>query len=131
MKVQDAGELKSPAYPTFFEQVILEGGRFAKRLEGFSQGRVEYDRSKVVDFRTRIMTDHADFIAHFLDSKERALIEKAMKTSEVWKVNRKIKLMMRRTALLILRRRHKPVLKVEKLTVSSIRFWQTMYYIRL
>ena len=84
-KAQESGQLKSLAWPTFFEHVALEGERFANRLERFSQGRVELDRSEVVSFWTRIMADHADFIAHLLDPEERALVEKAMKTGQAWR----------------------------------------------
>jgi hypothetical protein len=85
MKAQDDGRMRSLSYPTFFEHVALEGDRFAKRLEGFSRGRVEHDRSEVVNFWSRIMADHADFVAHLLDPKEKALIKTAMKTAETWR----------------------------------------------
>jgi Domain of unknown function (DUF2935) len=84
-KEQEAGRLKSLAWPTFFEHVALEGERFANRLEKFSQGRVEMDRSEVVNFWSRIMADHADFIAHLLDPEEKALVQKAMQTSTAWR----------------------------------------------
>lgn len=84
-KEQEAGRLKSLAWPTFFEHVALEGERFANRLEKFSQGRVEMDRSEVVNFWSRIMADHADFIAHLLDPEERALVQKAMQTAGAWR----------------------------------------------
>jgi len=84
-KDQKAGRLKSLAWPTFFEHVALEGERFAKRLEKFSRGKVEYDRREVMDFWTRIMADHADFIAHLLDPEEKALIQKAMQTAGTWR----------------------------------------------
>jgi hypothetical protein len=84
-KAQESGQLKSLAWPTFFEHVALEGERFANRLERFSAGRVEMDRSEVVSFWSRIMADHADFIAHLLDPKEKALIDKAMKASGAWR----------------------------------------------
>ena len=61
-----------------------------KRLGEFSKGKVELDRSEVVDFWSRIMAEHADFIAHLLDPEERMLIEKAMDTSKAWrKLDRK------------------------------------------
>ena len=84
-KEQKAGRLKSLAWPTFFEHVALEGERFANRLEKFSGGKVEYDRSEVVDFWSRIMADHADFVAHLLDPEEKALVQKAMQTAGVWR----------------------------------------------
>ena len=87
-KDQEAGRLKSLAWPTFFEHVALEGERFANRLEKFSQGRVEYDRGEVVGFWSRIMADHADFIAHLLDPEEKALVQKAMQTAGVWRASK-------------------------------------------
>jgi hypothetical protein len=84
-KAQESGQLKSLAWPTFFEHVALEGERFANRLEKFNGGKVELDRSEVVGFWSRIMADHADFIAHLLDPKEKALIQKAMQTSGAWR----------------------------------------------
>ena len=84
-KEQEAGRLKSLAWPTFFEHVALEGERFANRLEKFSQGRVEMDRGEVVGFWSRIMADHADFIAHLPDPEERALVQKAMQTAGAWR----------------------------------------------
>ena len=84
-KAQESGQLKSLAWPTFFEHVALEGERFADRLEKFSAGKVEMDRSEVVGFWSRIMADHADFIAHLLDPEEKALVQKAMQTSGTWR----------------------------------------------
>jgi hypothetical protein len=84
-KAQESGQLKSLAWPTFFEHVALEGERFANRLEKFSQGKVELDRSEVVDFWSRIMADHADFVAHLLDPEEKALIQKAMGAGTAWR----------------------------------------------
>jgi hypothetical protein len=87
-KDQKAGKLKSLAWPTFFEHVALEGERFANRLEKFSGGKVEYDRSEVVNFWSRIMADHADFIAHLLDPEEKALVQKAMQTADTWRASK-------------------------------------------
>jgi hypothetical protein len=84
-KAQESGQLKSLAWPTFFEHTYLEGERFAKRLEKFSGGKVELERNEVVDFWTRVMADHADFIAHLLDPQEKMLVEKAMKSSKAWR----------------------------------------------
>lgn len=84
-KEQESGRLKSLAWPTFFEHVALEGERFANRLEKFSQGTVELDRGEVVDFWSRIMADHADFVAHLLDPEERALIDKSRGAAASWR----------------------------------------------
>jgi hypothetical protein len=85
MKAQDTGQLRSLSYPTFFEHVALEGDRFAKRLEGFSRGNVQLDQGEVIRFWSRVMADHADFVAHLLDPKEKALIKLSMKTGEAWR----------------------------------------------
>ena len=84
-KAQESGQLKSLAWPTFFEHVALEGERFANRLERFSKGKVELDRGEVVSFWSRIMADHADFVAHLLDPEERALIEKSRAAGAAWR----------------------------------------------
>ncbi|HWS52917.1 MAG TPA: DUF2935 domain-containing protein [Pyrinomonadaceae bacterium] len=84
-KAQESGQLKSLAWPTFFEHVALEGERFANRLEKFSEGKVELERDEVVDFWSRIMADHADFVAHLLDPEERALIEKSRGAADAWR----------------------------------------------
>jgi hypothetical protein len=80
-KAQKAGQLKSLIYPTFLDHTAREAERFAKRIDQFSAGKVEYDRGEVVSFWSRIMAEHADFIAHLLDPEERTLIDKALATS--------------------------------------------------
>jgi hypothetical protein len=88
-EAQKAGKLKSLIYPTFFDHTYREADRFQKRLGEFSKGKVELDRSEVVEFWSRIMMEHADFVAHLLDPEERMLIEKAMKTSDAWREAKK------------------------------------------
>jgi hypothetical protein len=84
-RMQESGQLKSLAWPTFFEHVALEGERFAKRLDQFSAGNVGLERGEVLDFWSRIMADHADFVAHLLDPAEKALIQKAMDAATQWR----------------------------------------------
>ena len=84
-QMQKSGQMRSLAWPTFFEHTAHEGEHFAKRLEQFSRGNVGYDQSETIDFWTRIMGEHADFIAHLLDPEERMLVEKAMQSSKVWR----------------------------------------------
>jgi hypothetical protein len=82
--MQDAqadGRIRSLAWPTFFDHTALEAEYFVQRLTQLSRGNVELDRSELADFWTRIMFDHAAFIAHLLDPQEVKLIEKANKTA--------------------------------------------------
>jgi hypothetical protein len=81
---QAAGRLKSLVRPTFFEHTAREGDYFASRLARLSAGDVSMDPAKTADFWTLIMGEHAGFIAHLLDPTERALVEKAMRTSDAF-----------------------------------------------
>ena len=81
-KAQESGRLKSLVWPLFFEHTAREAERFGKRLERLSRGNVEIERAEAVKFWTRIMGEHADFIAHLLDPQEAKLIKKALETSD-------------------------------------------------
>jgi hypothetical protein len=81
---QTAGRLKSLVWPTFFDHTAREGDYFASRLERLSSGEVSMDQAKTAEFWTLIMGEHAGFIAHLLDPTERALVDKAMKTSDTF-----------------------------------------------
>jgi hypothetical protein len=83
-KAQESGRLKSLVWPLFFEHTAREADRFSRRLSDLSRGNVELDRREAVDFWTRIMGEHADFVAHLLDPEESALIEKALVTSKTF-----------------------------------------------
>jgi len=83
-KAQESGKLKSLVWPLFFDHTAREAERFGKRLEQISGGNVEIERGEAVKFWTRIMGEHADFIAHLLDPEEVKLIEKAMQTSDAF-----------------------------------------------
>ena len=80
-EAQTAGRLHSLVWPLFFEHTAREAERFVSRLDRFSRGETESDRSEVVQFWSLIMAEHADFIAHLLDPEERDLIRKAFDTS--------------------------------------------------
>ena len=82
---QASGRLQSLVWPTFFEHTAQEAERFTRRLERLSRGESALERSEVVDFWTRIMAEHADFIAHLLDPTERQLIDRAMRTSTAFR----------------------------------------------
>jgi hypothetical protein len=73
-EAQAKGKMRSLVWPEFFDHTALEAERFTKRLEQFSRGNAEFDRGEVVDFWSKIMEDHAEFIGHLLDHQEKALI---------------------------------------------------------
>jgi hypothetical protein len=74
---QASGQIRSFVWPLFFEHTAREGEHFIQRLTQLSGGDIEPDRNEVVEFWTRIMFDHARFIAHLLDPDEEALIAQA------------------------------------------------------
>jgi hypothetical protein len=78
---QVAGRLNSLVWPLFFEHTAREAERFVSRLEKFSRGQTEEDRTEVIDFWALIMAEHADFIAHLLDPEERQLVQQAFDSS--------------------------------------------------
>lgn len=82
---QAAGKLKSLVWPLFFEHTAREGERFAKRLDQFSRGDTSIDLKEATEFWTAVMGEHAGFIAHLLDPEERALVHKAMQTSDAFR----------------------------------------------
>lgn len=82
---QASGKLKSLVWPKFFEHTANEADRFTRRLDQFSKGDISMDMKEAAKFWTMIMGEHADFIAHLLDPEERALITKAMQTSDTFR----------------------------------------------
>jgi len=80
-QAQAKGKLRSLVWPDFFDHTALEAERFTKRLEQFSRGNAELDRAEVVDFWSKIMEDHAEFIAHLLDPQEKVLIAASRKSA--------------------------------------------------
>jgi hypothetical protein len=81
---QDGGEMHSLVWPSFFEHTADEADRFAKRLALYSRRQIEFERGEVVDFWSQAMSEHAAFIAHLLDPKERLLIDQARKLQEAF-----------------------------------------------
>lgn len=81
---QANGDLRSLAWPLFFEHTRHEAERWIRRLEIVAGGESEYDKSEVSRFWTNIMDEHARFVAHLLDPDEFELIETCMKTSRVF-----------------------------------------------
>jgi Domain of unknown function (DUF2935) len=76
-EAQASGQIRSFVWPLFFDHTAREGEHFIQRLTQLSGGDLEQDRNEVVEFWTRIMFDHARFIAHLLDPDEEALIAQA------------------------------------------------------
>ncbi len=82
---QEAGKLRSLVWPTFFEHTAREGERFAQRLDQYSRGDTSVNFREATEFWTATMGEHAGFIAHLLDPEERALVQKALQTSEAFR----------------------------------------------
>jgi hypothetical protein len=83
-EAQASGKIRSLVWPDFFDHTALEAERFTRRLSQFSTGRAELDRAEVVDFWSKIMEDHSEFIAHLLDPQEKALIAASRKSAELF-----------------------------------------------
>jgi len=84
-EAQVSGKLRSLVWPLFFEHTQREAERWVRRLETLAKGNSEFERSEVVDFWTKIMDEHARFVAHLLDPDEYELIEKVRNTSNVFR----------------------------------------------
>ena len=79
-RIEDAqrrGEVRSLIWPTFAAHVRAEAERFSGRLDQFARGDVSQNPEELVQFWTRIMEEHAAFVAHLLDPTEMALVEQA------------------------------------------------------
>jgi hypothetical protein len=83
-EAQAKGKMRSLVWPDFFDHTALEAERFTRRLELFSRGNAELDRAEVVEFWSKIMEDHAEFIAHLLDPQEKTLIAASRKSADLF-----------------------------------------------
>ena len=83
-EAQATGKIRSLVWHDFFEHTALEAERFVRRLQMLSRGNAELDRAEVVDFWSKIMEDHSEFIAHLLDPQEKTLIAAARKSADVF-----------------------------------------------
>jgi hypothetical protein len=83
-QAQATGKIRSLVWHDFFEHTALEAERFMRRLQTFSRGVAELDRGEVVDFWSKIMEDHSEFIAHLLDPQEKTLIAAARKSADLF-----------------------------------------------
>ena len=84
-QAQESGRMRSLVWPLFFDHTAREGERFARRLDRLSKGDADLDAAEVVEFWSRIMDEHLEFIAHLLDPQEDALIEKALSSSAAFR----------------------------------------------
>ena len=82
---QAAGRIRTLVFPLFFDHTAREAQRGAARLEKLATGDVSLNFTEVVDFWTTAMSDHAEFIAHYLDPQEQDLIGQALDSSAVFK----------------------------------------------
>jgi hypothetical protein len=82
---QRNGTLRSLVWPLFFDHTRHEAERWTRRLEQLGQGESELDRAEVAAFWNNIMDEHARFVAHLLDPDEAELVEKATRTSNVFR----------------------------------------------
>ena len=82
---QRSGQLRSLVWPLFFDHTREEAERFDRRLQRLGAGESEFERPEVVAFWSDIMEQHARFIAHLLDPDEFDLVERATKTSTVFR----------------------------------------------
>ncbi len=79
-KKQETGELRSFVWPLFFDHTRHEAERHHARIKALDEGKIDYEYNEVVKFWTKIMAEHADFVAHLLDPQERQLFNQALKT---------------------------------------------------
>jgi hypothetical protein len=79
---QRSGRLRSLLWPLFLDHIRNEAERWTRRLTQLARRESEFDRTEVVSFWTKIMDEHARFVAHLLDPDEFALIERAMELSK-------------------------------------------------
>ncbi|MBE0447327.1 MAG: DUF2935 domain-containing protein [Actinobacteria bacterium] len=75
---QATGKIHSLLWPTFLDHIAREGERFVKQQKMFMDGKYEFDREEIIDFWSKIMWEHAAFIAHLLDPEEVDLINQAL-----------------------------------------------------
>jgi hypothetical protein len=82
---QRNGTLRSLVWPLFFDHTRHEAERWTRRLDQLGRGESELDKAEVAGFWNNIMDEHARFVAHLLDPDEFELIEKATRTSTVFR----------------------------------------------
>jgi hypothetical protein len=131
-EAQASGQIRSFVWLLFFDHTAREGEHFIQRLAQLSGGDLELDRSEVVEFWTRIMFDHARFIAHLLArTKRRSLRRPATSPGPSGSCTRRrrrpmgIRSSRRRTRSSTSRRRRSRASRRARFGASSIRPWRT------
>ncbi|MDP3532182.1 MAG: DUF2935 domain-containing protein [Alphaproteobacteria bacterium] len=81
---QIKGTLRCLVWPLFFHHTQHEAERWNRRLDKLGKGKCEFDSKEVTTLWVDIVDEHARLLAHLLDPDERDLIEKALKTSEIF-----------------------------------------------
>ena len=76
---QASGKVRTLVWPLFFEHTAREADRFAARLALYNRRQIDLERSEVIDFWSKTMGEHSEFIAHLLDPDEKLLIDQAEK----------------------------------------------------
>ncbi len=79
---QSSGRLQSLVWPTFFDHTAREGEYFIARLTALGRGQTRIDREQAAHFWLLIMGEHAGFVAHLLDPREKALVQKALASQD-------------------------------------------------
>jgi Domain of unknown function (DUF2935) len=82
---QSSGKIRTLVFPMFFDHTAREAERAVARLEKLSSGTAVLSFAEVVDFWSAAMSEHTQFIAHFLDPEEQDLISEALDSSAVFK----------------------------------------------
>jgi len=85
LDAQSSGKLRSLVFPLFFDHTAREAERAVARLDKLTAGDPNFNYSELVDFWSAAMSDHSEFIAHFLDPEEQDLISQALDSSAVFK----------------------------------------------
>lgn len=82
---QRSGNLRSLAWPLFFDHTRREAERHIQRLDQLGAGETGFDKKEVMAFWNNIMEEHARFVAHLLDPDEFELIDEATRASNAFR----------------------------------------------
>ena len=85
LDAQQSGKLRTLVFPLFFDHTAREAQRAAARLEKLAGGDTTLEFAEVIDFWTATMSEHTEFMAHFLDPQEQDAISQALDSSAVFK----------------------------------------------
>jgi hypothetical protein len=101
-ELQKTGRLHgSLVWPLFWTHTAREADRSTRRLAQLNGGDPDYSTSEVIKFWGIQMEEHADFAAHLLDPKEKALQEIAERTSNAFAIARRNPVPVKAPAMLL------------------------------